>query len=214
MHASEFLPLFIRLRDRSVVIIGGGSVGERKAELFCKYARTIVVSFEFTERLLELGAIERVTTDRDMTDEEITDLVKDAFLVIPATDDLAYNERISTIASRNKALVNRVDDLGDVIIPSVITRGDITIGISTLANSPALSRYIREQIEGVITPEYAEMARLQNEVREYLKDVVPDQKMRHQMLRAILDDEAVWALLLESYEKAYEEAKAHYETVP
>jgi len=140
---SGFLPLFIDLRDQKVVIIGGGSVGERKAALFGRYAKTVVVSFEFTERLMELEDIELITMDEKLDDDEFAEMIDDAFLVIPATDDLAYNEHLSDIASRHGVLVNRVDDLGDVIIPSVIARGDIVIGISTLAHSPALSRYIR-----------------------------------------------------------------------
>ncbi len=206
----KFLPLIIDLQNRTVVIIGGGSVGERKAELFGKYARTIVVSFSFTEKLLKSNKIERIKTDKKLTDNEFADLIKDAFLVIPATDDSIYNEHLSDIASRCGIMVNRVDDLGDVIIPSVITRGDLTIGISTLARSPALSKYTREQIEEVITPEYAEMARLQDEIREDLKNRVPNQKTRQLILRAILDDETVWELLMTSYTKAYKQAATHY----
>ncbi|RJS72907.1 bifunctional precorrin-2 dehydrogenase/sirohydrochlorin ferrochelatase [ANME-2 cluster archaeon] len=210
---SGFLPLIIDLHDRKVVIIGGGSVGERKAELFCRYAKTVVVSLEFTEKLLKSEEIERITIDRELDDEEFTDLIRDAFLVIPATDDPSYNKHLADIASQRGILVNRVDDLGCVIIPSVITRGDIVIGISTLAHSPALSRYIRERIEEVITPEYAEMARLQSEMRCFLKDRIPDQKKRQQILRAILEDESVWEYLKTSYRKAYEQAATHHETV-
>lgn len=208
MHTS-FLPLFINLCDRKVVIIGGGLVGERKAELFCRYARTVVVSFEFTEELLKSKEIELVPLDKRLTDEEFTDLVTDAFLVIPATDDPAYNKHLADIASECGILVNQVDDLGDVIIPSVIARGDVIIGISTLAHSPALSRYIRKKIEEVITPEYGEMARLQSGMREHLKNRIPDQKRRQQILLEILEDETVWEYLETSYEKAYKQASTH-----
>ncbi|MEA1870094.1 MAG: bifunctional precorrin-2 dehydrogenase/sirohydrochlorin ferrochelatase, partial [Euryarchaeota archaeon] len=172
-----------------------------------------VVSFEFTERLMESEDIERITMDEKLDDDEFTDLIEDAFLVIPATDDPAYNEHLSDIASRQGVLVNRVDDLGDVIIPSVIACGDIVIGISTLAHSPALSRYIRGRIEEVITPEYADMARLQSEVREYLKGKVPDQATRQQVLWAILEDGTVWEYLMTSYEQAFGQAMLHCEDV-
>ena len=210
---SGFLPLFIDLHDQKVVIIGGGSVGERKAALFGRYAKTVVVSFEFTERLMELEDIELITMDEKLDDDEFADLIEDAFLVIPATDDPAYNEHLSDIAKERGVLVNRVDDLGDVIIPSVIARGDIVIGISTLAHSPALSRYIRGRIEEVITPEYADMARLQSEVREYLKGRIPDQGTRQQVLWAILEDGTVWEYLRTSYEQAFGQAMLHCEDV-
>ena len=210
---SGFLPLFIDLHDQKVVIIGGGSVGERKAALFGRYAKTVVVSFEFTERLVESEDIERITMNEKLGDDEFADLIEDAFLVIPATDDPVYNEHLSDIASQRGVMVNRVDDLGDVIIPSVIARGDVVIGISTLAHSPALSRYIRGRIEEVITPEYADMARLQSEVREYLKGRIPDQGTRQQILWTILEDETVWAHLRTSYERAYGQAMLHCEDV-
>ena len=207
---SGFLPLFIDLHDRKVVIIGGGSVGERKATLFGRYARTVVVSREFTEKLLKSKEIERIIVDLKLGDEEFVDLIKDAFLVIPATDDPAYNEHLAEIAGLLGVLVNRVnDDPGDVIIPSVIARGDVTIGISTLGSSPALSRYSRRRIEEVITPEYGEMARLQSEMRKLLKERVPDQKKRQQILWQILGDEMVWEHLKTSYSRAYEAALGH-----
>ena len=207
---SGFLPLFIDLHDRKVVIIGGGSVGERKATLFGRYARTVVVSIEFTEKLLESSVIERITIDRKLDDEEFADLIKDAFIVIPATDDIAYNEHLAEIAGLHGALVNQVNDnLGDVIVPSVIARGDVTIGISTLGSSPALSRYSRRQIEEVITPEYGGMARLQSAMRELLKERIPDQTDRQQILWEILLDELIWEHLKTSYNMAYEVALRH-----
>jgi precorrin-2 dehydrogenase/sirohydrochlorin ferrochelatase len=151
--------------------------------------------------------------DEKLGDDEFSDLIEDAFLVIPATNDPAYNKHLADIASRHGVLVNRVDDLGDVIIPSVIARGDIVIGISTLAHSPALSRYIRGRIEEVITPTYADMARLQSEMREYLKGRVPDQATRQQVLWAILEDGAVWEYLRTSYEQAFGQAMLHCEDV-
>jgi precorrin-2 dehydrogenase/sirohydrochlorin ferrochelatase len=168
------------------------------------------VSIEFTEKLLESSEIERITIDRKLDDEEFADLIKDAFIVIPATDDIAYNGHLAEIAGLHGALVNQVnDDLGDVIIPSVIARGDVTIGISTLGNSPALSRYSRRQIEEVITPEYGGMARLQSAVRELLKERIHNQTDRQQILWEILFDENVWKHLKTSYTMAYEEALRH-----
>ena len=59
---NNFLPLMIDLSGRKIVIFGGGSVGERKAELFCGCADTLIVSIEFSQRLQELEASGQVQT--------------------------------------------------------------------------------------------------------------------------------------------------------
>ena len=203
----NLLPLMIDISDRKVVIIGGGSVGERKASLFSKYSNTTVVSAGFTQKLEEMkdaGKLKLVQADLgSLPDDKIADIISDAFLVIPATNDISLNDRIVQIAQKSDILVNNVDSVGDVVVPSVIKRGDLTIGISTLGSSPALSKYTRMKIENVITPQYADMIRLQNEMRTYLKQNVPEQEERKEILWEILENGDVWNALSQSYEKAY-----------
>ena len=196
---SDFLPLMIDLHDKEVVIFGGGEVGERKASLFCEHARVKVVSKEFTpglDRFHEEGKIESIKV-KDIGENEIASFLNDAFIVIPATNDPVFNEKIAKIAKDHGKFINRVDDIGDIIVPSVIRRGDIVIGISTGGQSPALSKYIRQKIEEVITPEFALMSRLQNEIREKLKSIVDDQKERKDTLGNIINDNDVWNSLRE-----------------
>ncbi len=206
----NLLPLMIDLSGRHVAIIGGGSVGERKATLFSKYADTTVISVAFSKNLEEMngaGKLKLIRADLgSMPDDKIAEIISNAFLVVPATNDASLNDRIVKIAQKSDILINKVDSVGDVVVPSVITRGDLTIGISTLGSSPALSKYTRKKIEQVITPQYADMIRLQNEMRTYLKQNVSEQKKRKEILWEILEDENVWNALLESYEKAYNTA--------
>jgi len=207
----EFLPLMLNLKGKEVVIFGGGEVGERKAALFCDHAIVTVVSREFTPRLEKLSEKRklRLIKVKDVTEKEISQHLKNAFIAIPATNDTELNETIAKLASRDGILLNRVDDLGDIIVPSVIERGDIVIGISTFGKSPALSRYMRERIEELITPEFVLMAKLQNELREALKSQVNDQKKRKEILFNVINDDDVWAALKESYDKAYKLASKH-----
>ncbi len=211
----EFLPLMLDLAGKEVVIFGGGAVGERKASHFSGFSEVTVISREFTpvlEALFEGKKIKLIKV-KDLTDNEICKFMKNAFIVIPATSDALFNERIASIAEKSGKLVNRVDDMGDIIVPSVIRRGDIVIGISTLGRSPALSRFIRQRLEEVITPEFGQMARLQNEIREILKSRVGDQKDRSKILWNIINDDDVWGALGESYEKAYKVALKHIEMI-
>ncbi len=207
----SFLPLMLDLKEKEVVIFGGGEVGERKAKLFCDFAKVTVVSREFTPLLKQFsgeGKINLIEVD-DLTEKEISQYLKNAFIAIPATSDIELNEKISKIAKQRGRLVNRVDDMGDIIVPSVIKRGDIVIGISTFGKSPALSKYTRERIESVITNEFAQMAKLQSELREILKSKVNEQRKRKAILWNIINDDEVWAALKESYDKAYKVASKH-----
>ncbi len=198
------------LSGRKIVIFGGGSVGERKAELFCGCADTVVVSLDFSERLQELEASGQVRLSKlDLTaatDSKLREIVSGAFLVIPATSSSELNRKISNIAGESDILINQVDALGSVVIPSVIKRGDLVIGISTLGHSPAVSKYTRKQIENVITPAYSDMIRLQDELRSFLKLHIKEQKKRKVLLWKVLENEKVWNGFSESYEKAAEEA--------
>jgi len=209
-ETNNFLPLMLDLSGRKIVIFGGGSVGERKAELFSGCADILVVSLEFSQRLQELEASGQVKFVRldllEASDSELRDLISGAFIVIPATSNFELNQKITAIARESDILINQVDALGSVVIPSVIKRGDLVIGISTLGHSPAVSKYTRKRIEGLITPEYSEMIRLQDELRSYLKQRVAEQKQRKVILWKILESEAVWSGFSESYEKAAERA--------
>ena len=209
-ETNNFLPLMLDLSGRKIVIFGGGSVGERKAELFSGCAETLVASLEFSRRLYELEASGQVRLVRlDLlaaSDSELRELISGAFIVIPATSNFELNQKITAIARESDILINQVDALGSVVIPSVIKRGDLVIGISTLGHSPAVSKFTRKQIESVITPEYSDMIRLQDELRSYLKQHVAEQRQRKAILWKVLESEAVWNGFSESYEKAAERA--------
>ncbi len=200
------------LSGRKIVIFGGGSVGERKAELFCGCADTLVVSLEFSRRLQELdssGQVRLIKLDLlAASDSELREIISGAFIVIPATSSFELNQKITLLAQKSDILINQVDALGNAVIPSVIKRGDLVIGISTLGHSPAVSKFTRKQIESLITPAYSNMIRLQDELRSYLKQHVTEQRKRKELLWKVLESETVWEGFSESYEKAAETAYA------
>ncbi|TQD26415.1 bifunctional precorrin-2 dehydrogenase/sirohydrochlorin ferrochelatase [Methanolobus vulcani] len=208
---NHFLPLLIDMSDKKVVIFGSGSVGERKANLFSEYAKVTVVSRSFYDVFYDLEekyGIQLIKADAGkLTDEEIDEIIRDAFLVIPATNDRSINERIVNLSKSFGILTNEVDAIGDVTVPAVIKREGLTISISTTGSSPAFSRFTRQQVEKIITPEFADMIKIQDEMRTYLKDEVPDQRDRKEILWNILESEQVWKGLKESYEKGFNTAQ-------
>ncbi len=211
----DFLPLMLDLSEKEVVIFGGGDVGERKASLFADHSKVTLISREFTPKLTDLFENKRIKLIKvkDLTENEIHQYMKNAFIVIPATNDALLNDKIAAMAGETGKLVNRVDDLGDIIVPSIIRSGDIVIGISTLGHSPALSKYIRMRFEEVITPGFPYMAKLQNEFRELLKSRVHDHKKRKEILWNIINDNEVWTAFDDSYEKAFKVALKHIDRI-
>jgi precorrin-2 dehydrogenase/sirohydrochlorin ferrochelatase len=202
-----FLPLLIDMSGRKVVIFGGGSVGERKALLFSRYADVTVISKGFTpciRQLHEENKIKLVEANvSDLTNEQTDIFLDGAFLVIPATNERSVNERILSVAKARNILSNPVDSIGDVTVPSVIKRGSLTISISTSGSSPAFSRFARQRIEEVITPQFDDMIRIQENLRAYLKEKVPEQMDRKDILWQVLESGEVWEALEVSYEKGY-----------
>ncbi len=209
LELSKMLPLIVDIERKKIIIFGGGEVGERKATLF-KDADVLVASKDFTpglRRLADERSVKLLTCDLNELDVGL--LIDGAFLVIPATDDAGLNAKIVEIAKKHNVLTNPVDGAGDVIIPSVIKQGDIVIGISTLGKSPAMSKFLRKKLEQVVSKKYADMVRLQDEIREVLKARISDQKAREKILWEILNDEFIWECLDASYDKAYELSMAH-----
>ena len=201
----KLLPLFLDLNSKRTVIFGGGCVGERKARLFSNYTQVEVVSLDFTPGLEEMrNDLELIHADLLQGFEKY---LQDAFIVIPATNDSKLNQSIEIEASKRGILVNRVDGIADVVVPSLIRKDPITIAVST--ESPALSKYIRLQLERELTGNYQAMAQLLSDIRPELKRSISLQKERARIIWEILEDEVVWSLLDISYEKAYMRAHSH-----
>ncbi len=191
------------------MIFGGGDVGERKARLFSRHAEVTVASQKFSPGLIDMaeeGSIDLVRADLPTGAD---DLLRDAFIAIPATSDQAINLQLEERAARMGVLVNRVDGVGEVVVPSVIRRDPVVVAISTFGESPALSKRLRMRMEEVLDEGYADMARLLGEMRGVLKERVSDQAERKRILWEIISDEEVWRLLSGSYEKAYKRAGEH-----
>jgi precorrin-2 dehydrogenase/sirohydrochlorin ferrochelatase len=161
-------PLFALIEDSPVLVVGGGSVGERKVlDLLEAGALVTVVSPALTpvlQNLAEQGVI------RHLDQEFFPELVEGMALVVGATDDREVNIAVSVACRRRGIFVNIVDDpeLCTFIVPAQVKRGGLTIAISTGGASPALARKIRERLEEVFGPEYGSYLELLQAVRERL----------------------------------------------
>jgi len=166
---SSYYPIFLNVKDKRCVVVGGGEVAERKVKALMEQdAQVMVVSQHLTAELEEMvrqGAIQVM-----LRDYRPGDLIG-AVIAIAATDNAVVNHRIAEEGKRWGILVNVVDDpeSSDFIVPSQFCRGDVVIAISTGGRSPALARKIRTELESCIGPEYDSLAQLLSQVRAELK---------------------------------------------
>ena len=167
--ASPYYPILLNIQGKKCLIVGGGEVALRKAQMLVEHGATVeIVSPTFCPQLNQLvkdGTIQAIHRDYETED------LNDSFLVVAATDDIKTNERIAAEARKIGILVNVVDkpDISDFIVPSYFRRGDIIVAVSTSGRSPALARKIRGELERDFKAEYAQLAVIANEVRNELK---------------------------------------------
>ena len=186
-----YYPVTLLLAGRRGVVVGGGLVAERKArDLLAAGARVTVVAPEVTKGLDALARAGEVRLIRRAV--EPTDL-DGAHLVILATDDGELNARLSAQCEERGLLVNVVDcpELGNFHVPATMTRGPVTVAISTGGASPALARRLRETIEAVVGEEHGALAELMGELRAEVKARWPRQVDRAQVWHQVLESEAL-----------------------
>ena len=167
--SQEFFPMFLRIRGKRCVVVGGGRVALRKVRVLLEHGASIeLISPDPCPELDGLAESGEVKMRRRSYQEG--DL-QGAFLAIAASDNSALNQQVIKEAQGRAVLVNAVDDAenSDFIVPSSVHRGDMTIAVSTAGRSPALARKIRTRLEKEFGAEYASLVRLVAEVRAELK---------------------------------------------
>jgi len=186
-----FYPVFLNLRGRRAVVIGGGAVAEQKVlGLIGAGAHVTVVSPETTSRLEALAA--RGEIDLRRRPYRPGDLAG-AWLAIAGTDDRGANARVWAEAEREGVLLNAVDDLDhcSFIAPAIHREGDITVAVSTSGKSPALAARLRRRVAGLVGAAEARLCELLGELRPELAARVPDTRARTALWYRIVDSDVI-----------------------
>ena len=203
----EYYPIFLDLKSRPCLVVGGGTIALRKAEglLVCG-AKVHVISPMIVPELQALESAEEVIALRERMEPGFTPDgqpvhpvtfearkyqpgdTRNYTLVIAATDDRPVNAQVFEEARELGIPVNVVDDppLCGFILPSIIRRGPITIAFSTSGRSPALARRLREYLSRAIGPEYGEMADMMGELRPLMKQHIPSEEARNEVMDEML----------------------------
>ncbi len=169
----KYFPAFVRLNDRPCLVVGGGEVALKKARLLLRAGGRVHVwadeiSEAFKREFLAQEAGGDVTY---LKGSFAADLVAGYDVVIAASGRATLDKRVAAAAVEFGRPVNVVDrtDLCTFIMPSIVQRGDVLIGISTSGTSPVLARRIRGQIEAVLPARLGELAEFAQRFRQAVK---------------------------------------------
>lgn len=149
-------PIFVSLKDKPCLVVGGGAVAKRKCETLLEYgARVMVVAKAL--RADFSGLAEGTCTQKDVSVQlfvrpfEPEDL-NGQMLVFLATEDETLNREIVSLCHERHIWVNVADipELCDFYFPALVRRGDVVVGISTGGSSPALAGKMRSELDKVL----------------------------------------------------------------
>lgn len=203
----RYYPVCLDLEGKNCLVVGGGKVAWRKIKrlLDCG-AKIKLVAKEIIPELKSIISDKKITY---LGAEYKTDYLKDVFLVIGATNDEILNARLSKEANAANILCNIVDqpEKCNFIVPSVVSRGDLTIAISTAGKSPAMAKKLREELEKQFGEDYAVFLELLGQLRSYLKKVVPHQKEREVIFDKLINSNLLTYIKEKNWEAAKKEIK-------
>jgi precorrin-2 dehydrogenase len=182
-------PIFLKLQDRKVLVVGGGKVAEEKIFTLLRSANDVtVIAPRINNRIhgwIEEGRV------RHIAGEYRSGMAGDYFLVITCTDSAEVNRKIYQEAQQAGVLCNAVDDPGycDFYSPAVVSRGEFQIAISTGGNSPALAQRVRKKLEQEFGPEYEFLTGWLGRMREGIMKALPQNGTRKELLHLLAHQE-------------------------
>ncbi|HEX6890034.1 MAG TPA: bifunctional precorrin-2 dehydrogenase/sirohydrochlorin ferrochelatase [Chryseolinea sp.] len=172
MERNNLFPIFLKLESLETLIVGGGHVGYEKLSAILKNspsASVTLVARTIQDPIRELANShpgvklqERNFKLWDLWDKDI---------VLLATDNRSLHVTIRNFARTKRILVNVADtpDLCDFYLGSVVTRGNLKIGVSTNGKSPTISKRMREYLEEAIPEETNELLENMHKIRDRIK---------------------------------------------
>jgi precorrin-2 dehydrogenase / sirohydrochlorin ferrochelatase len=190
MNQNLLYPIFLKLKDRQVLVVGSGMVAYQKLiALINTEAKLTVIAPIISDEVRDLDGefpnkrnIKFLEREYEWGDE------KDFFLVITATDIMELNYSIANRCRDQGILVNCADSTEhcDFYIPSVVESGDVKVAISTNAKAPSVAQKLRKDLQGFVGVKYAHMVSIISEFREKVHEKYSgheNSKKRTQLLR-------------------------------
>jgi precorrin-2 dehydrogenase/sirohydrochlorin ferrochelatase len=172
MERNELYPIFLKLNQLNVLIVGGGNVGLEKLSFMLKSSPNANVEVVAPKFLPELEALVEKHPSVKLTQAKFKKkMLKKRHMVIACTDDLKVNKRVYDLSRKRYLICNIADTppLCDYYLGGIVTKGNVKIAISTNGKSPTTAKRLREFFEEIIPDDINSMVENLNEYRKTLK---------------------------------------------
>jgi len=203
----KYYPVFLNLKGKKAVVVGGGKVAERKVVNLLKAGASVkVISPDITKALEKLKRRGSLTHIKRHYKRGA--LIKDAFIVIAGTSSAQINTRVAQDA---RHLINVIDTTseGNFITPAIVKRGPLLIAISTEGSSPAVAKSIRKELEELYGTEFTHYLRFLKTMRRKAKKEIKDSKKREKFLNSLASEKIFNLLRKEGFAAVSKMIKAH-----
>lgn len=190
-------PVSLKIKNRNCLVIGGGSIAERKViSLLNAGACVTVISPDLSDMLNSLFKNNNITYINRCY--QVND-IGSYFIVIAATNSTTVNNEIFREAREKDILINCVDDPENCTfyIPSVIQRGYLQLTISSGGNAPYFTKKLREYLDQML---YEDMEKDLNEISELRAGFIKESG-NNQETKKIMFDEILKPRIQEILEK-------------
>jgi precorrin-2 dehydrogenase/sirohydrochlorin ferrochelatase len=203
----RYYPIFANLENRIVAVVGGGEVAERKIlSLINCGANVVVISPEVTP---VIAGLVRARQIHHLSRCFRTGDLEGASLVIAATSDSGVNRQVAREAGNLSLFVNDAQspENSTFIVPSVVSKKDLQIAISTSGQSPALARRIRLKLERDFGPEFDRFIDILSQVRRQLHKLSVPEESRASILNRLAESDILDLLGNNRMEEVLERVK-------
>ena len=187
--SAPLFPLFLDLRGRPVLVVGGGAVARRKVGALLEAGAEVRVGAPSLVGALQ--ALADAGRIRHMPGRFESGWLDDAWLVVAATDDAATNQEVADAARARRLWANVVDDaeLSTVQVPARVERGPLQVAISSGGGAPMLARHLRETLEAQLDESWGPLARLLTRHRRLIRARFADVGARRDFFDRLLASE-------------------------
>lgn len=183
----DYFPIFLRLVNEPVLVVGGGEIAARKIDLLLRTgAKVTVVSPELIDSLAKKVAAGAIAHLLDEFHPEHLDGMR---LAIAATDKQSVNAWVAHQAERRNIPVNVVDDreLSRFIMPAIVDRSPVVVAVGSSGDAPVLTRRLREKLESFLPQRLGDLAKLAGKLRPAVKAKLEDAGTRRRFWENFFD---------------------------
>ncbi|MCW5799888.1 MAG: Siroheme synthase [Nitrospira sp.] len=211
MAANSGFQISLDVRGWPVLVIGGNEEAADKVQrLLDAGAKVTVVSPTLHEILRKLAASAKIIhRGRHFRANDLESVI---LVLNTLRDDRELAHSLMRLAREQKFLLWSVDqpDVSNVVMPAVVSSGHVRVAISSSGQAPALSGFMKEDLERILDSEFAAFVDWLAQLREQAKANEPDAEKRRALLREALDGFRLLGKV--QYPKVWTEHRAKQQT--